>query len=107
MTQPLKEWYDSTSYSRGQERVPTCWSYDTGELTITVLNGHRYYPNQWIMHCYQLHIDTAIMKAPFDTPLKDVQEAAIKFVRRRLGKMLASMPSLEPENLNEDVTSNT
>lgn len=52
------EWKDTTSYSRGGERVPTCWTARAGRLRITVTTGHIYYLGKWVMHCapfYKTH----------------------------------------------------
>lgn len=44
-------WKDSTSYSRGEDRKPTCWSASIGAFHVTVLSSHLYYPGVWVSHC--------------------------------------------------------
>ena len=50
-------WKDVTSYSRdAKERVPTIFRTEIGCCTISIIIGHIYYPNTWIMNCYELNI---------------------------------------------------
>jgi len=94
MSEKLNEWVDTTSYSRNdKDRKPSCWTYDTGKLQISVLTGHRAVPDRWVMHCFNLGMDTVVLKAPIETPVADVQAAAIRVVRRRLTEMLNSLPT--------------
>lgn len=50
-------WKDGTSYSRdAKEKVPTVFRTEIGGCTISIIVGHVYYPNTWIMNCYELNI---------------------------------------------------
>lgn len=52
-------WKDITSYSQGcKERIPTTYEDKAGLIRIVVTCGHRDYRPEWVMHCYQLNIDT-------------------------------------------------
>lgn len=94
MSDKLNEWVDTTTYSRNQsERKPSCWTYDTGKMRITVLTGHRYHPDRWVMHCHELNMDTVVLKAPIETPVADVQAAAIRVVRKQITEMINSLPT--------------
>ena len=44
-------WKDTTSYSRGKPRIPSCWTINIGDLRIAVTKGHIYHPGKWVMHC--------------------------------------------------------
>ena len=44
-------WKDTTSYSRDQPRIPSCWTANVGDFRITVTKGHIYHPGKWVMHC--------------------------------------------------------
>ncbi len=46
----MAKWKDTTSYSQGQERIPTCFGFDLVRLRVTVVSSHLYYPGKWIMH---------------------------------------------------------
>jgi hypothetical protein len=86
-------WYDSTIYSRGDtERKPTCWTFDTGMLRITVVSGHRGYPGGWVMHCYHVGFDTVLMGITAEKPAEYAQRLALKMVRKKLSMMLESLP---------------
>jgi hypothetical protein len=50
-------WKDATNYSRNDtERVPTIFRTEIGGCTISIIIGHIYCPNTWIMNCYELNI---------------------------------------------------
>lgn len=56
-------WKDATSYSRmDTERVPTVFETEIGGCRISVIVGHIYYPNTWIMTCYELSIKEKTLK---------------------------------------------
>ena len=85
-------WKDSTSYSRDdKERVPTAWTTNTSELSITIVKAHIYYPGQWVMHCFALSMDTIKMKIPDTATTSQAQELAVKMVKDRLEKLLDSL----------------
>ncbi len=48
------KWKDSASYRRGQtDRTPTVWMLRLSrDINITVLTGHIYAPDVWVMHCH-------------------------------------------------------
>ncbi len=53
-------WNDCTNYSRNdKERIPTVFEvkFPSG-LRITILKGHIYYKDKWVMHCFNVSIDT-------------------------------------------------
>lgn len=100
MNEILHTWVDTTTYSRDDKnRVPSCWTYNTGKLQISVLNNHQSVPGKWVLHCFNIGMDTVILKAQIDTPVAEVQAAAIRIVKRRLSEMLASL--VAPENTPE------
>lgn len=73
-------WKDSTSYSRGQEK-PTSWTTDIGDLRITVTNKHIHYPGLWVMHCFEIGMDTI----PFEAEnVADAQKRAVELVRKKV-----------------------
>ena len=76
------EWKDATSYSRGRERKPNTWTTEIAGLVITVCNGHVNYPGKWIMHCYDIRLDTI----PLDkaTTLDEAKQMAVGLVKRRV-----------------------
>jgi hypothetical protein len=85
-------WQDSTSYSRDQkERIPSCWTAKAGSLKITVLNGHIYHPGEWVMHCFELGIDTKEMGLPKESTPEQAQEKAVAIVRQKLNGMLIAL----------------
>jgi hypothetical protein len=47
----MMEWKDTTSYSRGQDRVPSAWQTTAGDLRIAVVRKHIHAPGTWVMHC--------------------------------------------------------
>lgn len=53
------EWKDATSYSQGQRGKiePNAWECAVSGVRVWVGSGHRYYPDEWVMHCYSLDIE--------------------------------------------------
>lgn len=91
MSNPI--WQDSTTRSRGQENAPaSAWTYENKVLRITVLNDHRHYPGEWVMHCFSLGIDTLRMKLKADASPEQAQETALLIIRNRLTFALNSLP---------------
>lgn len=87
-------WKDTTTYSRDDKvRKPSQWTLDTGKLKITVLNAHIYYPNRWVLICYEIGVKCSILKAPIETPLEHIQAAGIRIVRKKVEELLNSLPS--------------
>jgi hypothetical protein len=85
------KWEDSTTYSRGQERIPTSWRLNVGGLHIAVVSNHRYNPGFWLMHCspwYDAH-DLGMPVDQFDK--EQAQQRALALVRARVQKILDAL----------------
>jgi hypothetical protein len=76
-------WKDCTSYSRNdKERKPTIFELKLPSgLRISIVNGHIYYKGQWIMHCFDIGIDTHPLNVKTQ---EEAQEKAIKTVRTKI-----------------------
>lgn len=62
-------WEDITTYSYTDKvRIPTIFKTKIADCTISIVMGHIYYPDTWIMNCYELNLK--------DKPLKDTITAA-------------------------------
>jgi hypothetical protein len=76
-------WKDCTNYSRNdEERKPTSFELKfSSDLRITITNGHLYYKGQWIMHCFNVGIDTYPLNVKTQ---EEAQEKAIATVRAKV-----------------------
>ena len=94
----MSNWKDTTSYKcGGNQHQPTNWAYDAGDFVIHVWTGHSLYPEQWVMFCYELKIDTCPLGLKSDVPAEQAQEKAVEMIRSRLMKMLNLLPEkIEP-----------
>lgn len=72
----MAEWKDTTSYSRGQERIPTSWTLKRGNVAVVVVQRHRMNPGFWTMHCSALGMDTVDTKLPDGVPAETAQNCA-------------------------------
>ena len=73
---------DISTYSQSDnERIPTVWSIDSLEFDFTVVWGHIYHPNNWILRCRSLGID---QKELSSRNITDVIVEALKICRRRI-----------------------
>ena len=86
------EWFDSTSYSRGDrgKKEPTGFTWENGRLRITVTKGHIYYKGQWIMHCFTLGLREIDLHLSGDESPTKAQDIALKVVRDQL-KVLSEL----------------
>ena len=82
-------WYDTTSYSRGQERVPACWTADVGELSVTVLTNHIYHRGEWVSHCRPFW-DTWPTGA---VTREEAMDVAIERLRHFVNGIVSDMPA--------------
>ena len=89
------KWEDATSYSRGQEHIPTAWATTIGPEVgrIFVTSSHRDYPGQWIMHCYRLGIDTLLLDDSPDTA-QEAQAIALVVVRAKVQAMMDELAAI-------------
>jgi len=87
----MKEWKDSTTYSRGKERIPSVWAYKNDQIRISILNKHKYYPNKWVLNCFTLNIEGHVLNIPFDTPIEEVQKVALKLIKTKLQRIIQSL----------------
>jgi hypothetical protein len=85
-------WKDTTSYSRDdKDKVPSCWTTETRKIRISVLNGHRFYPGQWVMHCYDLNIRERIIGNMTDMNEDDAKSKSIDIARKELSAMMSEL----------------
>ena len=86
LTNTRSKWTDSTSYSRGGERIQTAWTLKLMPgFDVYVTCGHIHYRPQFVMGCGALGIDTR----PLDkgiTP-EQAQSLALAVVADKLGRM--------------------
>lgn len=67
----IGQWKDCTTYDqRDTERKPTTYAVQHGPLRIVVTCGHIYYRPNWVMHCFNIGIDTKPLKAKTLTDAK-------------------------------------
>ena len=79
-------WKDTTSYSRGdKERIPTTFTVTVDELSITITCGHIRYRPDWVMHCFNLGIDTLPM--PSCENLDEAKRRAVAIVKHKLSRL--------------------
>lgn len=96
---PLPEWEDRTSYSRDEPhpRRQRIWSLKLARgLSLSLVRGHLYYPNQWVMHLTP--ITNSPVELPRDIDLEDVETAkyhALKAARHLLNPFVHTVLILE------------
>ena len=86
------EWKDTTSYSRGQDRVPTAWTIKRGDISVTVTSSHIHNPGRWTMHCHALNMDTVDTGLPSDVDAATAQHCALNMAAhkaREIAKLLS------------------
>ena len=90
------EWKDITSYSRSTvERKPTSWEAAVGGrggLRIVISCGHINHAPDWIMHCFELGINTRPLHA---TSKDEAISEALEVVRDRIRRLLDYLSIIE------------
>lgn len=89
----MTQWKDTTTYRRGDtERKPTCWSLNINRrMSLTVLTGHIYNPDQWVMH-FNPFLDTHDLGLPADQhTAEEAQEKALTIAKDILSKAMADL----------------
>jgi hypothetical protein len=76
------DWKDVTSYSRGEERVPSAWEAKADELRIVVTRKHIHAPGHWVMHCEPWFTTRPI--GPDMLSNEDAQSKAEEMVRAKV-----------------------
>ena len=90
MTTPT--WKDCTTYRQSdKERIPTTFDIKSGKLRIVITSSQIYYnrrchrEGQWVMHCFQLGIDTLLL------PGATTREQAQQHARQRVDSAIAEL----------------
>ena len=78
-------WKDVTSYQRDKPMIPTAWAISAGDLSLTVLTGHLYYPDEWVMH-FRPWFDTHPLGLRAEVPAEQAQEKALGLALAKLQK---------------------
>lgn len=79
------EWKDATSYSQGERGKvePRAWEIKTSAVRITVVRGHLTNPGYWVVHCYELGMNTVDLKLPISVDVETAKYAAINLVENK------------------------
>ena len=78
-------WSDITTYSKSdKERIPNVFSTMIGDVRISIVCGHIYYPEQWIFNCYSLGIKEEVLKDVTHAHL--AAHAAIRLCKKKVMK---------------------
>ena len=88
------KWKDGSSYSQQKPRgtrKPNVWEIQTDNLRITVVYGHIYYPDEWIMSCRELDMKRRILKA---TTAEQAKKEAIKMISDEFNKLKSEIDNL-------------
>lgn len=86
-------WKNVQSYSRNDtERVPTIFETEIGGYRISIIVGHIYYPNTWIMNCYELGFKEKQLKC---VTAEDAAQLAIYHCKEKIQKLYDAFNALQ------------
>lgn len=87
------EWKNVTPSGFNKEKKePTMWTYDSGKCMITITKGHIHNPGRWIMHCFELKLDTYDMNLDASqVSFEDAQRVAIEIARNKAQEIYESL----------------
>lgn len=94
----MAPWGDATIYSRGQRgRVPpTAWETTVNGTRIWLGKGHPYHPNNWVVTCRGLRVDTKVV-CDISVSLEEAQQSAIRMLLQEAESKQAQMEALVKE----------
>lgn len=87
----MTEWKDATIYAQGDRargREPDSWEARSGDLRIWVSKGHRLYPGEWVMNCYELDMTCEGIGEAAKMSPGDAQAAAVNMAVARAERLL-------------------
>jgi hypothetical protein len=88
----IMNWKDTTSRSQQNPNAPaSCWSLETKKLRITVLNGHRDDPGEWVISCHQVNFSVKRLGIKSESKPYEAKQAALDLVKKELREMLESL----------------
>lgn len=90
MTTP--QWRDVSTYDRSGKRVSETYKLRLGQLALSVVLGHTYYPNTWVMHCPPFYDTYALYGV---TTATEAQSAALVLVREKIDEVCKALLELE------------
>lgn len=91
----MTDWKDSTSYSRGTERVQTAWTLHRDFVRITITSAHIRNPGRWTLHCHALNMDTVDMGLPNDVAVEVAQACAKNMVASKAREIARAVSACE------------
>ena len=84
-------WRDSSENKRTKSgRSVSSFILDTGEMYISITNGHIFSPEGWVMHCRRIGLDTVSMKSTIED-VNGAKDEAIDIVMGQLEKLKDSI----------------
>lgn len=89
-------WKDVTSYQQGKKCEPTTFEARVGALRVVITFGHILHPNQWVMHCKTLGIDTYPLKLWID--LEQAKAEAILLIEERIADLEKCLAEIKNGN---------
>lgn len=88
----MANWIDTTSYSRNdKKREPTTWNYRNDFISIYVVRGHRFNPDEWVFHCRELNINTQSLGLSKTVNIETAQQLALNIIRNKLNDIVKSL----------------
>jgi len=78
--------WEEESYSDSK-----CFEIKTGNISITITNGHIDNPGEWVMHCYDLGIKTHSLNVK---TIREAQLNSVEIVKTILNNMINDLNSI-------------
>jgi hypothetical protein len=90
-------WEDVSSYSRGEERVPSAWILRIGFLRLTLTKRHVLYPDDWTVICEPL-IYRSSLGGSDETSEADAKKMAVELLENVLSSHLTEVIAFNASN---------
>lgn len=88
------KWKDTTLFPKAKNRrYPTSFTLTLDSLEIRIVRGIICDPRLWIVHCYELGIDTVPLEEA--KTAEDAQRMAVAMVREKVNKWHKALKGLK------------
>jgi hypothetical protein len=87
------KWKNEQTFSQSDtERVPTIWKTIIGGCRISIIYGHPYKPEGWVITCYQFQIEQKELNA---TSALGAAMEALEFCKLKVSTMYLAFSRLQ------------
>lgn len=86
----MTQWKDISKKTNG-----SVWKVEVDTLSITVTNSHINNPDKWVLHCYELQMDTLDLGLVSTQSAEVAKYTAVALIKSRLRDLTSSLSKIK------------